>query len=209
MSHRFALTAAAAASLLAAGPALAHHVMDGALPATFAQGLLSGLGHPVIGPDHLAAILAAGLLAAAAGASPLLPLAFVLASLAGVGLHLALLDLPAAEALVALSVVALGLALAARHLLPQRGRGAILATAFAAAGALHGYAFGESIVGAEPTPLYAYLLGLALVQAGLATAAFVAAKWLAARAGEAPVRRLYRLASGVAVVVGIGALALA
>ncbi|MCQ3942503.1 MAG: urease accessory protein UreJ, partial [Alphaproteobacteria bacterium] len=27
--------------------AFAHHVMDGALPATPLQGLLSGLGHPV------------------------------------------------------------------------------------------------------------------------------------------------------------------
>jgi urease accessory protein len=33
-----------------------------------------------------------------------------------------------------------------------------------AAGIFHGYAYGESIVGAEMTPLSAYLLGLALVQ---------------------------------------------
>jgi len=33
-----------------------------------------------------------------------------------------------------------------------------------ASGVFHGYAYGESIVGAEMTPLWAYLLGLALVQ---------------------------------------------
>src|SRR5438552_688041 len=48
---------AAAVSLLAvlaATPAFAHHVMGGRTPATFMEGLLSGLAHPLIGPDHLA-----------------------------------------------------------------------------------------------------------------------------------------------------------
>lgn len=204
MSRRFALAAAAAA--LASGPALAHHPMGGALPLTLGQGLLSGLGHPVIGPDHLAAVLAAGLLAAAAGATALLPLAFVLASLAGVGLHLALVDLPLAETLVAVSVVAFGLALLAQRL-PRRW-GVFLAAAFAAVGIVHGYAYGESIVGAEPAPLYAYLLGLALVQTGLATAAFLGGR-LALRAGDVPAGRLYRVASAAVVLVGVGMLALA
>jgi len=211
MSRRFASTTAAvtaaAATALAAGPALAHHVMDGALPATFAQGMLSGLAHPVIGPDHLAAVAAAGLLAAAAGATPLVPLVFVVASLAGVGLHLALFDLPLAETLVALSIVGLGLALLARRL-PRRGAAVMLGAGFAVVGAVHGYAYGESIVGAGPAPLNAYLLGLTLVQGGLATAAFLAAK-LVARAGEVQAGRLYRLASVAVLIVGIGTLALA
>ena len=38
--------------------ASAHHVMGGKIPTTFAEGFLSGLGHPVIGPDHLAFLLA-------------------------------------------------------------------------------------------------------------------------------------------------------
>ena len=54
----------ALAAALAAEPALAHHVMGGAMPATFGQGLLSGLGHPIIGLDHLAALVGAGLVAA-------------------------------------------------------------------------------------------------------------------------------------------------
>src|ERR1044071_6160591 len=40
--------------------ASAHHVMGGKMPTTFAEGFLSGLGHPVIGPDHLAFLLAIG-----------------------------------------------------------------------------------------------------------------------------------------------------
>lgn len=43
---------------------------------------------------------------------------------------------------------------------------------------MHGYALGESIYGAEPTPLYAYLFGLALIQSAIALAAMRAAHWL-------------------------------
>ena len=48
---------AMAAQASAGGPAFAHHAMDGQMPTSFAQGLLSGLAHPVIGPDHLAFII--------------------------------------------------------------------------------------------------------------------------------------------------------
>ncbi len=67
----------------------AHHVMDGKMPETFLQGLLSGFGHPVIGVDHLAAIVGVGILAALAGRSAAVVLAFSVAVIAGVGLHLA------------------------------------------------------------------------------------------------------------------------
>ena len=51
------------ATLLAATPALAHHPMGGEVPQTFWHGLLSGFGHPVIGIDHLAFVVAIGLAA--------------------------------------------------------------------------------------------------------------------------------------------------
>ena len=41
-------------TVLSASPAAAHHPMGGTPPSTFVEGLLSGFGHPVIGPDHLA-----------------------------------------------------------------------------------------------------------------------------------------------------------
>jgi len=40
--------------------AIAHHMTDGKLPANFA-GFMSGLGHPIIGFDHFAFIVAVGL----------------------------------------------------------------------------------------------------------------------------------------------------
>lgn len=67
-SRASALIGGALGTMLLAGPAWAHHAMGGEVPGTFAEGLLSGLAHPVIGLDHLAFILAVGLIAASLGA---------------------------------------------------------------------------------------------------------------------------------------------
>lgn len=195
-SRMLALLAAVPAALaLAAPPASAHHAMDGAMPSTFAEGFISGLAHPVIGVDHLAFLVAVGV-ATAVGAMPLwMPVAFVAASAAGVGLHLALVDLPAAELVIAASVLLAGVLLAGGV---RVATGAWLAL-FAVAGLFHGYAYGESIVGAEPTPLYAYLAGLVIIQSILAIGVAV----VAGRAFSALAPRL-----AGAAVAGIGFAAL-
>ena len=109
MYLRFARTVLASlATFVAMEPALAHHLMGGRMPATFTDGLLSGLGHPIIGLDHFAAVVAVGCLAAAHRAAPALALAFVLAMVGGVALHVHGATMPGAEILVALSVIALG-----------------------------------------------------------------------------------------------------
>src|SRR5262249_17021483 len=107
-SRGFLIALLAAVSALSAEPAFAHHVMGGAMPQTFGQGFLSRLGHPVIGVDHFAAIVGAGLLAALTGQGLGLILLFSASMIGGVGLHLLRLDIPAAELLVALATVALG-----------------------------------------------------------------------------------------------------
>jgi len=165
-----------AAVSLAVEPAFAHHLMGGKTPATFAQGILSGLGHPIIGLDHFAAVVAVGCLAAAHRAGAALAGGFALAMMAGVALHLHGTTVPGAELLVALTVIALGaLMLRAREM----SAAAALAL-FAGTGLAHGYALGESIYGAEPTPLYAYLFGLALIQSAIALGAMGAARALMA-----------------------------
>ena len=58
-------------------PAFAHHLMGGRTPATFGEGILSGLGHPIIGLDHFAAVVAVGCLAAAHRAGMALAVGFV------------------------------------------------------------------------------------------------------------------------------------
>lgn len=185
-----------ALGLTAAAPALAHHPMGGTTPATLVQGLLSGFGHPIIGIDHLAAIVAVGVLAAALPRAVVLPIAFVLASLVGVAVHVAAIDVPAAELAIAVSVMALGILLLG-GVLP---RPPVIVTLGAVAGFFHGYAFGESIIGAEPTPLVAYLVGLAVVQIGIALAAMVAAR-------SATAAWLPRAAGALVLAVGLVALA--
>lgn len=180
------------ATLVAAEPAFAHHLMGGRMPATFAEGILSGLGHPIIGLDHFAAVVAVGCLAAAHRAGAVLAIAFVLAMMAGVGLHVHGTTVPAADLLVVLTVIALGaLMLGARTM----SAGGALAL-FVGVGLAHGYALGESIYGAEPTPLYAYLAGLALMQSAVALTAMGAARVLLAK----PLR-LRLIGAGIA---GIG-----
>jgi urease accessory protein len=97
-----------AAMAALAEPAFAHHLMGDKMPSTFAEGILSGLGYPVIGIDHFAAVVAVGCLLAAHRAGAALAVAFVAAMMCGVAVHLQAVTVPADEILVALSVIALG-----------------------------------------------------------------------------------------------------
>lgn len=177
----------------AAEPALAHHLMGGRMPVTFGQGLLSGLGHPVIGLDHFAAVVAIGCLSAAHRAGAALALGFVVAMMVGVAAHLGGTTVPFAELLVALTVVGLGAAMLRSPALPV----AAALCLFAAVGFVHGYALGESIYGAERSPLLAYLLGLAIIQSVIALAAMAVTRML--MRGDSPAVRL--VGAGIA---GIG-----
>ena len=156
--------AGAIAAISIAMPALAHHPFGGEAPQTIFQGLLSGAGHPVIGLDHLAFVICAGLLAAVVRGGLAIPAAFVGATLVGTGIHLAGLDLPAPELVISLSVVIFGAIAVMRDRLNPWSI-ALLATL---AGVFHGYAYGEEVVGAEPTPLVAYLVGFAGIQGAIA-----------------------------------------
>jgi urease accessory protein len=186
-------------SCLATG-AQAHHAMDGETPSNFAQGFISGLAHPVIGLDHLAFIVAAGTIAGAAGLGLAVPVAFVVASILGVAIHLQEFNLPGVELVIAASVATVGLALASGRIRLGSGGWAAL---FALAGLFHGYAYGESIVGAESTPLWAYLAGLAIVQSVIA----VGVAYLASGRAWTATALMPRLVG--AAVFGIGLTALA
>ncbi|HKH35128.1 MAG TPA: HupE/UreJ family protein [Beijerinckiaceae bacterium] len=161
--------------LAATAGASAHYPMGRVTPQTLWHGLLSGFGHPVIGLDHLAFVVAMGLLAAPLARGALMPLAFLAAGAVGSALHVRGVDLPFAEAAVALSVLALGLLILTR---PNVSTPA-LAGLFAAAGLFHGHTLAESIVGAQPAPLAAYFVGLVTVQYAIALAALLVARGLA------------------------------
>jgi urease accessory protein len=185
--------------VMAAEPALAHHAMGGGTPSTFAQGLLSGLGHPIIGIDHLAFLVAVGVVVGIAGLNLMLPLVFVGLSAVGVLLHVKGVTIPAAEAVVASSVILVGALLAYGARIVPLTWGAL----FALAGLFHGYAYGEAVAGAEATPIGAYLLGLVIVQTVIVTAiAFAMQKTTSATAAIAP-----RLAGAAVAGIGLAVLA--
>jgi urease accessory protein len=199
MNRRFkGFGLALAAVVLSAGPASAHHVMGGRMAVTFGEGLLSGLAHPVIGLDHFAAVVAVGCLAAAHIAGWRLAVGYVLAMIAGVAVHLQGVSLPGSEILVALSVIALGVALLRQRQMSVSGALAL----FAAVGLLHGYALGESIYGAEQTPLAAYLLGLAVIQGFVALGAMTVARMAWRRSDNlSPLRLTGAGIAGIGVAV--------
>ena len=148
-----------AASLLS--PAHAHHPfgMGDSTDLSALQGLLSGIGHPLLGPDHLLFLLAIAFIGLQRPRAWVLPL--LAAGLSGSVLSqfVPLPDAvaPWAEAMVSLSLVAEGLmalcVASTSWLLPLVG--------------LHGFLLGSTIVGAEPTPLLTYFLGLLIGQGAL------------------------------------------
>ncbi len=185
--------------LAMSGSALAHHPTGGRTPANFAEGLLSGFGHPIIGIDHFAFMVAIGLLVIGQRHRLLIPAGFVLMTIVGTIVHLMGLDLFSVEAMVALSVLAAGALLMAN----RRYRAGGLVALGAVAGLFHGYAYGESIVGAENTPLFAYLAGFSIIQLCVA----MAATWIGAKvidaANTATVTRLSRAAGAAVCSVGV------
>lgn len=145
-------TFALAALSLFAGTAFAHtgeHTVSG---------FASGLAHPLMGLDHLLAMIAIGLWAAQQGGRSLwaVPAAFVGAMLLGGGLAWSGLPLPQVETAIALSVLALGLLIATRRQWALSS-GMAIAAGFAL---FHGYAHGlEMPLAASPTK---YGLGFVL-----------------------------------------------
>ena len=158
--------------LSVAYPVLAHHATGGNTPTNFFEGFLSGLAHPVIGIDHFAFVVAIGLLSALQPKGFLIPAAFVFTAMVGTVIHVLKFDLPFAEIIIALSVIAFG----AMLLISKKPNWLIIAGLGAIAGLFHGYAYGESIVGVQMTPLVAYLAGFTLIQYGIAIGALMIAR---------------------------------
>ncbi|MEM8830208.1 MAG: HupE/UreJ family protein [Cyanobacteria bacterium P01_G01_bin.19] len=154
-------------------PVLAHHPSGGEIPSTFLAGFLSGLGHPVIGIDHLVFTIAVGLLAALSKRlGIIIPAAFVVATAIGTAIHLQSIDLPIVELIISASILMAGIFLARR----KPSSLALLTVTSTIAGIFHGYAYGESIVGAETTALGAYLLGFCIIQLAIGIAAYYIGK---------------------------------
>jgi urease accessory protein len=190
-----ALCVAAGLSAVLPASALAHETTG------YGTGFLSGFAHPILGPDHVAAMLAVGLWGAFLGrpAIWLLPIVFPLVMAFGAAAGIVGLPLPAVKTGIALSAVILGLmiALAAR---PPLWVPALLVGLFAI---FHGYAHGAVLpVGVDA---FAYAVGFVfgtgcLHMIGIAFGALT--EWPAGRIAVRGVGWLISLA-GVAFLMGL------
>jgi urease accessory protein len=161
--------------LLASSVAAAH-------TGSFGGGFVGGFGHPLFGPDHVAAMVAVGLWGAFLGAPAIyvLPIVFPLVMAVGGVLGILGLPLPGAEVAIAASAVVLGMmvATAAR---PPLWVAALVVGVFAI---FHGYAHGAELPpGADAV---AYSVGF-VVATGLLHLAGIAlgltVRWPAGRVG--------------------------
>jgi len=139
--RRLALTAALA---LIAAPAFAHtgHSVGG---------LVDGALHPMLGLDHLLAMVAVGLWAAQLqGRLWLLPATFMGAMAVGAGLALAGFEMPLVETGISGSIIVLGLAVAIGKRIPAAAAmGVVVAFAL-----FHGFAHGAEMPELASPALY-------------------------------------------------------
>jgi len=128
----------ASSSLVLVPQAVAAHILQGAQ-----GGFGSGFAHPLTGPDHFLAMFAVGLWGAQMGGRQVwtLPVTFPLIMVIGGIFGMAGVPLPGVEVGIALSIIALGLAIAlAWH--PQEWVALGLIAYFALC---HGYAHGAEL----------------------------------------------------------------
>ncbi|MGI9383776.1 MAG: HupE/UreJ family protein [Methyloligellaceae bacterium] len=181
-------------------PALAHHPLGGMPMETFAHGVLSGIGHPLLGFDHLFFVIIVGIAALYTGRALLAPAAYIAAMLVGCLLMSLGTGLPLKEAVIGFSLLAVG-----GVVLSGRALGLVPALVlFGAFGLFHGSAFGESIAAQESSAgaavLIGYLIGLGVLQYAIA----VAAGWVAKNIWKATEAQAIEARLAGAVVAGVG-----
>jgi urease accessory protein len=137
------------------------------LHAGYDNTIFAGLLHPVLGVDHLLAMVTVGLLSAQMGGRAIwtVPAAFVTVMALGGVLGIAGVPLPFVEYAIALSVVTLGIALAANKRLPV-----VAAMALVGMFALfHGHAHGAElpVYSGTAVGVLAYIFGFLVATAGL------------------------------------------
>lgn len=192
MNRSIRVLAGAAVAMAASSPAMAHT----GIAAFGANGFVAGFSHPMLGLDHLLAMLGVGIWAAQLGgrATWLVPAAFVSVMVAGAALALSGAALPMVEFGIGGSVLVIGGLIAFGARLPLAA-----ATALAGLFALfHGHAHGTELPGfAHPA---AYGVGFVAATALLHAAGFGIAYLLRSQVGRLPLR-----AAGAAMAaVGAG-----
>lgn len=192
-----AFTAIGGAGVLAQTP-------DDELPRTFVEGFIQGVGLPVIGIYHLAAMIGIGILVGIAARGIVPVLAFGAAAIVGVAVQLSPYDLPADDAFVGLTTMIIGVLILLRMPISP----AVASAIFAIAGLVHGYSLGEVVVGAKAIPVLAYVAGLLIAQTAIGVVACAvtlgATKWPARRTALIVIGGLVVMAGGLAAIEAAG-----
>ena len=183
-----------ASGLLIAGPVMAHGSPGGL------GNFVSGFVHPLLGWDHVVALLAVGIWTALLASAPArrLRLLFVVALAVGLGRGMAGFDLPTVQTGISVSAVVPGSGLAA-PMSPPAGIAAIVGGTFAL---LHGHAHG--IEWTQAAGSLGYGLGFLLATSLLLLAGFGIGglrRWRSGRIALRACGGVIALA-GVAVLVG-------
>ncbi len=182
------------ALLLAAPAAFAH-------PGHAVPGLGGGLMHPLLGIDHLLALVGAGLWAAQLGgaARRWVPAGFVAALAVGLAMGVGGVTLPGVEPGIAASVLVFGVLVAGGARLPT-GMGVALASAFAL---FHGCAHGAELPAGVQT--FAYIAGLVASSVLVLCAAMAGGTWARSAGRPAWVRAAGAgmAAGGVVLLAGL------
>jgi urease accessory protein len=174
------------------------------MPTTLLEGFLSGISHPVVGLDHLTFMVMIGLVAALMPSGLAVIASFVVASEIGIVIHAANYDFAYSEQLVATTVILGGLLLIAGY-----GSKPFIWLPFAfIAGLIHGYAFGETILGANLDVTGAYILGVLGVIVAITAAVMLAlSKWLkVSDAASIPVRAAGAIIASIGIYLLIAVL---
>ncbi|WP_323795196.1 HupE/UreJ family protein [Nisaea sp.] len=190
-----AISLGAAILVASASPSLAH--LNPAGHGSFS----AGLSHPMVGADHILAMVAVGIWAFQMGGRALVgvPLAFVGCMALGFVLALSGVALPLVEPAILASVVALGLLVACAVKLPVTV-GAVIVGAFAL---FHGYAHGGDIGGATALAYGAgFVAATALLHIAGLGAGLMAEKLFSERAALATA--VMRGAGGLTAAAGLG-----
>jgi len=185
-------------------PAFAQTVIEEEPPKTFAEGFMQGVGLPVIGVYHLAAMIGIGILVGIAARGIVPVLAFGVAAIAGVAIQLSPYYIPADGAFVALTTMLIGILILIRRPISPKVASAI----FAVAGLVHGYSLGAVLIGADAVPIVAYVAGLLVAQTALGVASCAitlgVTKWPAQRTALVVAGCLIMVAGGVAAIQAAG-----
>jgi len=180
--------------------AFAHHPLGGLPMATFADGLLSGIGHPLLGFDHLFFVALVGIAALFTAQRFTTPAAYIAAMLIGCYAMSSGIGLPAKEIIIGVSLLALGAVVLSGRALSVLPAIAI----FAGFGLFHGSAFGDSIASQEAAVggqvLMGYLIGLSFVQYAIA----LGAGWFVSNVLGALNAQAIQARLAGAIVAGVG-----